>query len=62
MVTVVFRWFWDIVHGEFDEKMKKKLLGFVTASDRVPLKGLSNLTFVIQRNGPDSDRFVAIFI
>jgi len=35
---------------------KKKLLMFVTASDRVPLKGLGNLTFVIQRNGPDTDR------
>jgi len=30
---------------------------FVTASDRVPLKGLANLTFVIQRNGPDTDRY-----
>ena len=29
---------------------------FVTASDRVPLKSLGNLTFVIQRNGPDTDR------
>ncbi|KAJ3218485.1 hypothetical protein HDU67_005287 [Dinochytrium kinnereticum] len=51
----VIMWFWEIVHGMPFEQ-KKKLLNFVTASDRVPLKGLGNLTFVIQRNGPDTDR------
>ncbi|KAJ3097588.1 hypothetical protein HDU96_000336 [Phlyctochytrium bullatum] len=51
----VIQWFWDIVHNMSLEQ-KKKLLMFVTASDRVPLKGLGNLTFVIQRNGPDTDR------
>ncbi|KAI9175382.1 hypothetical protein H9P43_006743 [Blastocladiella emersonii ATCC 22665] len=35
---------------------KKKVLEFVTASDRVPLKGLGSLTFVVQLNGPDSGR------
>ncbi|KAJ3334074.1 hypothetical protein HDU76_011598 [Blyttiomyces sp. JEL0837] len=51
----LIRDFWDIVHNmTFDQK--KKLLMFVTASDRVPLKGLGNLTFVIQRNGPDTER------
>jgi ubiquitin-protein ligase E3 A len=35
---------------------KKKLLMFCTGSDRVPIRGLSNLVFVISRNGPDSDR------
>ncbi|KAJ1515736.1 hypothetical protein HMI55_003379 [Coelomomyces lativittatus] len=49
-------WFWDLVHTEFSLDQKKKLLEFVTASDRIPLKGLASLTFVIQRNGPDSDR------
>jgi len=50
-----YRNFWEIVHAmTYDQK--KKLLMFVTASDRVPLKGLGNLTFVIQRNGPDTDR------
>jgi hypothetical protein len=51
----VIQWFWSIVHSMPTEK-KQKLLMFVTASDRVPLKGLGNLTFVIQRNGPDSER------
>ncbi|KAI9218847.1 hypothetical protein BC828DRAFT_350006, partial [Blastocladiella britannica] len=47
--------FWAIVHA-LGIPQKKRLLEFVTASDRVPLKGLASLTFVIQRNGPDSDR------
>jgi hypothetical protein len=49
------RWFWEIVH-QMDLKHKRNLLEFVTASDRVPLKGLESLVFVIQRNGPDTDR------
>lgn len=47
--------FWEIVH-EMTLPQKRKLLTFVTASDRIPLRGFSALTFVIQRNGPDSDR------
>ncbi|KAJ3388912.1 hypothetical protein HDU84_009326 [Entophlyctis sp. JEL0112] len=51
----LIRHFWGIVHS-FSLERKKKLLMFVTASDRVPLKGLGNLVFVIQRNGPDTNR------
>ena len=40
----------------FSIEYRKKLLTFVTASDRIPLNGLKSLTFVIQRNGPDSER------
>ncbi|KAJ3231579.1 hypothetical protein HDU78_007622 [Chytriomyces hyalinus] len=47
--------FWKLAHAMSQDR-KKQLLMFVTASDRVPLKGLGNLTFVIQRNGPDTDR------
>ena len=32
------------------------MLKFATGSDRAPINGLSSLTFVISRNGPDSDR------
>ncbi|KNC83723.1 hypothetical protein SARC_04028 [Sphaeroforma arctica JP610] len=52
---VVIQWFWLLVEG-FDEDKKKQLLNFVTGSDRVPINGLANMTFIIQRNGPDSDR------
>ncbi|XP_077977108.1 ubiquitin-protein ligase E3A-like isoform X2 [Glandiceps talaboti] len=49
------RAFWSVVHS-LDDDRKKKLLNFITGSDRVPLKGLSSLPIVIQRNGRDSDR------
>ncbi|KAK9720272.1 hypothetical protein K7432_004228 [Basidiobolus ranarum] len=51
----VIRNFWSVVHDMTKEE-QKKLLIFVTASDRIPVKGLGAITFVIQRNGPDSDR------
>ncbi|KAJ3256240.1 hypothetical protein HK103_005603 [Boothiomyces macroporosus] len=51
----IITWFWEIVH-EMDLQQKQRLLEFVTASDRIPLKGLQSLVFVIQRNGPDTDR------
>ena len=49
------RLFWRAVHG-FDEDEKRLLLKFSTGSDRAPIEGLSSLTFVISRNGPDSDQ------
>uniref|UniRef100_A0A7S0W7Q4 HECT-type E3 ubiquitin transferase n=2 Tax=Hemiselmis tepida TaxID=464990 RepID=A0A7S0W7Q4_9CRYP len=51
----LIRAFWEIVH-EMSLEDKKKLLFFCTGSDRSPIKGLGSMTFVISRNGPDSDR------
>lgn len=42
--------FWSIVR-KYDLEQKKRLLEFVTASDRVPVGGLRNLQFIMQRNG-----------
>lgn len=42
--------FWSIVK-RYDDRMKRKLLEFVTASDRLPVGGVKNLNFVIQKNG-----------
>lgn len=42
--------FWSIVK-KFDVPQKKKLLEFVTASDRVPVGGMRNLQFRLQKNG-----------
>ena len=42
--------FWSVVR-EYKQPDRKKLLEFVTASDRVPVGGMSGVTFVIQRNG-----------
>ncbi|KAL9643574.1 hypothetical protein ABK040_010187 [Willaertia magna] len=47
--------FWDVVH-HFTEEEKKKFLMFCTGSDRVPIKGLGELGFVIVRNGDDDTR------
>lgn len=44
--------FWSIVK-KYDLEEKKKLLEFVTASDRVPVGGMRNLQFTLQRNGVD---------
>ncbi|RKU48711.1 hypothetical protein DL546_009627 [Coniochaeta pulveracea] len=44
--------FWSIVK-KYDEGMKRRLLEFVTASDRLPVGGVKNLQFTIQRNGEE---------
>jgi hypothetical protein len=44
-----------VVHA-LCEGDKKRLLFFTTGSDRVPIKGLANLPFIISRNGADSAR------
>lgn len=44
--------FWAIVK-KYDDRMKRKLLEFVTASDRVPVGGIKNIQFVVQKNGEE---------
>ncbi|KAJ5759219.1 hypothetical protein N7520_006375 [Penicillium odoratum] len=46
----VIRDFWSVVQQYSGEK-KAQLLEFVTASDRVPVNGISSIMFVIQKNG-----------
>ncbi|SPQ23222.1 e32f8544-9332-45ef-8532-7678c68d28a2 [Thermothielavioides terrestris] len=46
--------FWSIVK-RYDDNMKRKLLEFVTASDRLPVGGPKNLMFIVQRNGEEDD-------
>ena len=48
-------WFWEIVLS-YSEIMKRKLLLFVTGSDRVPINGLRELRFHIQKSGDGSER------
>ncbi|KAI1004646.1 hypothetical protein K3495_g3569 [Podosphaera aphanis] len=45
-------YFWSVVM-EYDAAMKRKLLEFVTASDRVPVGGMCGLQFTIQKNGTE---------
>jgi hypothetical protein len=44
------RWFWEVVRS-WDMSRKRKLLEFVTASDRVPVTGTGTISFSIIRNG-----------
>eukprot|EP00753_Platysulcus_tardus_P015873 PLAT5322.5.p1 GENE.PLAT5322.5~~PLAT5322.5.p1 ORF type:complete len:971 (+),score=475.03 PLAT5322.5:331-3243(+) len=46
--------FWTVVLN-FSPEQQRQLLRFATGSDRVPIKGLSALSFTITRAGPDSD-------
>ena len=47
--------FWRIVRN-FSPDELRRLLEFVTASDRVPVKGVEEMMFLIQRNGNDDER------
>lgn len=53
---LVVRWFWKWAEGLEVEK-QKKLLRFITGSDRIPATGISNMNFKITFSGPDCDRF-----
>ncbi|CAJ2505206.1 Uu.00g126000.m01.CDS01 [Anthostomella pinea] len=44
--------FWAVVR-KYDDRMRRRLLEFVTASDRVPVGGAANIQFVIQKNGEE---------
>ncbi|GAX80909.1 hypothetical protein CEUSTIGMA_g8344.t1 [Chlamydomonas eustigma] len=47
--------FWQAVHSMTMEQ-KRKLLAFTTGCDRAPVGGLGQLTLIVQRGGPDTDR------
>lgn len=45
----LYRNFWEILHS-LDLEDKKSFLIFATGSDRVPIEGMKELNFVIQRH------------
>ena len=51
----VIVWFWEVVHALSYEN-KKKLLFFATGSDRVPIKGLGTMKFLISRHPGSPER------
>lgn len=53
---LVVRWFWKWAEN-LDEEKQRKLLRFITGSDRIPATGISNMNFKITFSGPDCDRF-----
>ncbi|KAL9617680.1 MAG: hypothetical protein Q9160_007555, partial [Pyrenula sp. 1 TL-2023] len=52
----VIQWFWQVVKEEFDDEDRRRLLEFVTASDRLPVTGVDALVFVVQRAGDEDGR------
>ena len=46
--------FWHVVR-QFPPAQLRQLLEFVTASDRIPINGVSSIKFVIQRNGVEDE-------
>ncbi|KAK5161629.1 hypothetical protein LTR04_004001 [Oleoguttula sp. CCFEE 6159] len=52
----VIRWFWELFEGAGSQD-QRKLLSFITGSDRIPAVGATNLVVKIVSAGPDSERF-----
>ncbi|SCV03260.1 LAMI_0H06722g1_1 [Lachancea mirantina] len=51
----VIVWFWA-VFSEFTSLERRKLLAFVTGSDRIPATGISTIPFKITRAGADKEK------
>lgn len=47
-MTIFYRNFWDII-SKLSEELKKKFLLFATGSDRIPVGGISEMSFKITR-------------
>ncbi|KAK9366967.1 hypothetical protein V1509DRAFT_581900 [Lipomyces kononenkoae] len=52
----VINWFWEFF-ANMDTSDQRRLLTFVTGSDRIPATGIANLIFKISKLGDDSERF-----
>ncbi|KAI9820087.1 MAG: putative E3 ubiquitin-protein ligase [Phylliscum demangeonii] len=52
----VLDWFWDFF-GRLPGPDQRKLLGFITGSDRIPALGATRLVIKLVCLGPDCDRF-----
>ena len=50
------KWFWEIVHDDFDDEYRKKLLAFTTGSARVPITGLEEIEFILGIEGDDEEK------
>lgn len=53
--TPVVRHFWEIANA-YSQEDKRKLLFFITGSDRTPVSGLASLQLVIAKGGGDKNR------
>lgn len=54
--VALLRWFWDFFAAA-DPKMQRRLLSFITGSDRIPAVGATSLVIRIVFGGMESNRF-----
>jgi E3 ubiquitin-protein ligase HECTD2 len=52
----VLKWFWELFQ-DANPKDQRKLLAFITGSDRIPAMGATNLVIKLVCLGPDRNRF-----
>ena len=52
----IISWFWDFF-ARIDPKDQRKMLGFITGSDRIPAMGATSLSIKISCIGEDCERF-----
>ncbi|KAK9241137.1 hypothetical protein V1525DRAFT_393797 [Lipomyces kononenkoae] len=53
----LINWFWECF-ANMDTADQRRLLTFVTGSDRIPATGIANLIFKISKLGEDSERYL----
>lgn len=56
-IYLFIRWFWEITHAMTEED-KSKLLAFSTGCGRAPVGGMSEMNFIVVKNGGDCERLV----
>ena len=54
--VALLQWFWVFFENMLP-KDQRRLLGFITGSDRIPAVGATNLVIKIAFAGPDRDRY-----
>lgn len=52
----IIRWFWEFLEAA-DPVAQRRVLSFITGSDRIPAMGATSLVINIGFAGPESDRF-----
>jgi ubiquitin-protein ligase E3 A len=57
----MIRQFWEVFE-DFTVEEKMLFLKFTTGTDRCPHGGLSELKLTIARNGPDTEKYLVLFV
>lgn len=54
------KWFWEVFNHEMNDEKKKKLLLFITGSDRVPVVGMSGIRLEISNSIRTDDKYFPV--